>query len=195
MDATAGPSSIRFGFTDQRLPVHGGLIVGPYFLRQVGFRMAYEGTPASLKDQPHRLSSQRYRLGISGRCGLRRQHTFQGAWMASDPACGRGPRHRGGSQPIEPQSFLRRLDPTHRHRSGVSAFLGPGSTALPENAKPMAKPRLSPEDLSGRDRSPSGPAPQTRRFRRKIALPPELPGECSAGTVPLDQSCWLRLFP
>ena len=42
----------------------------------------------------------------------------------------------------------------------------PYPRSLPENLKSIAQPRLSPEDLPGRDRSPSGPAPQTRCFRR-----------------------------
>ena len=41
MDATAGPSYIRFGFTDPRLTTQGGLIVWPCFRRQVGLRAAH----------------------------------------------------------------------------------------------------------------------------------------------------------
>ena len=86
MDATAGPSSILFGFTDQRLTGHGGLIVGPRFLRRVGFRSVPEGAPPSPSDQPHRLLSQRRRLGFSGRCPLRHQHAFQGGLRTPSPS-------------------------------------------------------------------------------------------------------------
>ena len=69
MDATAGPSSIQFGFTDPRLTTQGGLIVWPHGPRQVGFRTARGGTPPSLIDHRHGLSSQRHHLAISGRSG------------------------------------------------------------------------------------------------------------------------------
>ncbi len=51
----------------------------------------------------------------------------------------------------------------------------PGS--LPENAKPAEQPQLSPEDLPGRDRSPSGPAPQTLALSEKSPYPQ--PERCS----------------
>lgn len=38
IDATDGPSSIRFGFTDQRLTAHGGMAGWSHFLRQKAFR-------------------------------------------------------------------------------------------------------------------------------------------------------------
>jgi hypothetical protein len=69
MDATAGPSSIQFGFTDPRLTTQGGLIVWPHGPRQVGFCTARGGTPPSLIDHRHGLSSQRLHLAISGRSG------------------------------------------------------------------------------------------------------------------------------
>ena len=38
IDTKDGESSIRIGFTDQRLTAHGGMIVWSHFLRQKGFR-------------------------------------------------------------------------------------------------------------------------------------------------------------
>ena len=47
----------------------------------------------------------------------------------------------------------------------------PYPRSSPENSKPVEQPQPSPENLPGRDRSPSGPAPQTRRFRRNHPTP------------------------
>ena len=42
IDGTDGPSSIRIGFTDQRLTAHGGFIVWSHFLQQSAFRKILE---------------------------------------------------------------------------------------------------------------------------------------------------------
>ena len=55
--------------------------------------------------------------------------------------------------------------------------------------------RSCPEDLPGRDRSPSGPAPQTLELSENSSYPGSVPRECQAVTVPLDQSCWLFSLP
>ena len=51
----------------------------------------------------------------------------------------------------------------------------PYPQSSPENTNPVVQPRLSPEYLPGRDRSPSGPHRRHWRFRRNCPNPGSLP--------------------
>ena len=158
MEATAGPSSIRFGFTDPCLTTQVGLIVWPHFPRQVGFRAAHGGTPPSFIDQPHRLSSPRHRLAIPERSG-----TADMALSETSPYPQSSPEF---GQPEARSAFLPRIASEvgtdlravrHRRRGAFGEIALPPEASL-ENPNPIGQLQLSPEDLLGRDRSPSGPA-------------------------------------
>ena len=86
VDATNGPSSIRIGFTDQRLTAHGGMAVWSHFLHQKGFR----GEVAKLL--PHRPTSPNaydpadIALGFLGGILSGADKLSRVAWLRSDPA-------------------------------------------------------------------------------------------------------------
>ena len=167
MEATAGPSSIRFGFTDPCLTTQVGLIVWPHFPRQVGFRAAHGGTPPSFIDQPHRLSSPRHRLAIPERSGTADIGAFgeialppelAGPWPVCGETCVPAPKT---SQVGTDLRAVRR----RRHWRFRRNRLTPGARL--SLASLWRELRSCPEGLSGGDRSLSGPAPQTLAHSEK----------------------------
>lgn len=105
VDATAGPSSIRIGFTDQRLTAYGGLVAWSHLLQQIGYRTAPREAPPPPTDQPQRLSSQRHRLGFLGGVLCGADKLSKVAWLAADPAVAEVP----GIEAVPSQSSLRRF--------------------------------------------------------------------------------------
>ena len=86
VDATDGLSSIRIGFTDQRLTAHGGLIVWSHFLQQIGFRAALEQRLPHQPTSPNAYLPSDIALGFLGGVLCGADKLSRVAWMASDPA-------------------------------------------------------------------------------------------------------------
>ena len=86
IDATDGSSSIRIGFTDQRLTAHGGLIVWSHFLQQIGFRAALEKRLPHQPTSPNAYRPSDIALGFLGGVLCGADKLSRVAWMASDPA-------------------------------------------------------------------------------------------------------------
>ena len=86
IDATGGPSSIRIGFTDQRLTAHGGLIVWSHFLQQSAFRKALESHLPHQPTSPNAYLPSDIALGFLGGVLSGADKLSRVAWMASDPA-------------------------------------------------------------------------------------------------------------
>ncbi len=103
--------------------------------------------------QEYGCSVHRYRrrLVLSGRYPLRRQHAFQGG--LDDLRSSYNPGYRPRTSPVGTD-----LRAVRRRRRGPSGEIALPPEASLENPNPIVQPRLSPEDLLGRDRSPSGPA-------------------------------------
>ena len=66
IDATGGPSSIRIGFTDQRLSAHGGLILWSHFLQQSAFRKVLESHLPHQPTSPNAYVPTDIALGFVG---------------------------------------------------------------------------------------------------------------------------------
>jgi hypothetical protein len=86
VEATDGPTSIRIGFTDQRLTAHRGLIMWSHFLQQAGFRAALEKRLPHQPTSPNAYRPSDIALGFLGGvlCGADKLSRVAG--MASDPA-------------------------------------------------------------------------------------------------------------
>ena len=177
MDATAGPSSIRFGLTDPRLTTQDGLIVWPHFPRQVGFRTAQGGTPPSLIDHRHGLSSQRHHLAISGRSG-----TVDAALSEKSP-------YPGGAQARLSVPKDSEMSPKEPPGQGpISERSGTADMALSEKSP---YPRSVPENANLIVLHPEA----SLRIPTSSLYTQKRPGECQAETVSWEPSCWLRHLP
>src|SRR4030095_13785171 len=66
IDATGGPSSIRIGFTDQRLSAHGGVGVGSHCLRRKHFRKELEQRLPHRPCSPNAYQPSDIALGFVG---------------------------------------------------------------------------------------------------------------------------------
>jgi hypothetical protein len=86
IDATGGPSSIRIGFTDQRLTARGGLIVWSHFLQQSAFRKVLERHLPHQPTSPNAYLPTDIALGFLGGVLSGADKLSRVAWMASDPA-------------------------------------------------------------------------------------------------------------
>lgn len=86
IDATGGSSSIRIGFTDQRLTAHGGLIVWSHFLQQSAFRKVLESHLPHQPTSPNAYRPTDIALGFLGGVLSGADKLSRVAWMASDPA-------------------------------------------------------------------------------------------------------------
>jgi hypothetical protein len=81
-----GPSSIRIGFTDQRLTAHGGLIVWSHFLQRLGFRNALAKLLPHHPSSPNAYTPSDTALGLLGGILCGADKLSRVAWLASDPA-------------------------------------------------------------------------------------------------------------
>lgn len=86
VDATGGASSIRIGFTDQRLTAHGGLIVWSHFLQQSAFRKVLESYLPHQPTSPNAYLPTDIALGFLGGVLSGADKLSRVAWLASDPA-------------------------------------------------------------------------------------------------------------
>ena len=86
IDGTDGPSSIRIGFTDQRLTAHGGFIVGSHFHQQSAFRKILEKHQPLQPTSPNAYRPTNIALGFLGGVLGGANKLSRVAWMASDPA-------------------------------------------------------------------------------------------------------------
>lgn len=83
---TGGVSSIRIGFTDQRLTAHGGLVVWSHFLRQTSFRKVLEEHLPHRPTSPNAYLPGDIAMGFLGGILCGADKLSRVAWMASDPA-------------------------------------------------------------------------------------------------------------
>jgi Transposase DDE domain group 1 len=86
IDATGGPSSIRIGFTDQRLSAHGGMVVWSHFLRQKHFRKELEQRLPHRPCSPNAYQPSDIALGFVGGVLAGADKLSRVAWLAGDPA-------------------------------------------------------------------------------------------------------------
>ncbi len=66
IDTNAGPSSIRIGFTDQRLTAHDGMIVWSHFLQQQQFRHQFNSVLPHTPTSPNAFAPADIALGFLG---------------------------------------------------------------------------------------------------------------------------------
>lgn len=105
IDATEGPSSIRIGFTDQRLTAHGGMVVRSHFLQQKGFRRELEQRLPHRPTSPNAYVPTDIGLGFLGGILCGADKLSRVAWLAGDPAISEVP----GIEAIPSQTSLSRF--------------------------------------------------------------------------------------
>jgi hypothetical protein len=88
IDATDGPSSIRIGFTDQRLTAHGGMVVWSHFLKQKDFRRELDQRLPHRPTSPNAYLPTDIALGFLGGVLCGADKLSRVAWLAGDPAIG-----------------------------------------------------------------------------------------------------------
>ncbi len=100
---------MRIGFTDQRLTAHGELVAWSAYLEEVGLRQRLREALPHAPQNGNAYDPTDTALGfISGvLCGA--DKLARVAHLAHDPALPDGAGHRGGSQPVDPVAFLRRV--------------------------------------------------------------------------------------
>jgi hypothetical protein len=86
IDATDGPSSIRIGFTDQRLTAHGGMVVWSHFLRQKRFREELQKHLPHHPTSPNAYVPTDIALGFLGGVLCGADKLSRVAWLAGDSA-------------------------------------------------------------------------------------------------------------
>jgi DNA-directed RNA polymerase subunit N (RpoN/RPB10) len=86
LDTDHGPSSIRIGFTDQRLTPHGGLVVWSHFLHQRQFRRQLEQTLPHAPTSPNAFAPADIALGYLGGLLAGADKLSRVAWLQADPA-------------------------------------------------------------------------------------------------------------
>jgi hypothetical protein len=86
IDATEGPSSIRVGFTDQRLTAHGGMVVWCHFLEQKRFRRELEQRLPHRPTSPNAYVPTDIGLGFLGGILCGADKLSRVAWLARVPA-------------------------------------------------------------------------------------------------------------
>lgn len=86
IDATDGPSSIRIGFTDQRLSAHGGVAVWTHFLHQKDFRSVLAKALPHRPTSPNAYDPADIALGFLGGILCGADKLSRVAWLRSDPA-------------------------------------------------------------------------------------------------------------
>jgi hypothetical protein len=86
IDTTHGSSSIRIGFTDQRLTAHGGMIVWSQFLHQQQFRRQLQAVLPQAPTSPNAYVPTDIALGYLGGILAGADKLSRVAWLQSDPA-------------------------------------------------------------------------------------------------------------
>ena len=86
IDTHYGPSSIRIGFTDQRLTAHGGMIVWSHFLHQQQFRRQLQQVLPQAPTSPNAYVPTDIALGYLGGILAGADKLSRVAWLQSDPA-------------------------------------------------------------------------------------------------------------
>jgi hypothetical protein len=86
IDTKDGSSSIRIGFTDQRLTAHGGLAVWTHFLREKGFRKKLGEHLPHQPTSPNAYDPVDIGLGFMGGILCGADKLSRVAWLQSDPA-------------------------------------------------------------------------------------------------------------
>jgi len=86
IDGSNGLSSIRIGFTDQRLTAHGGMVVWSHFLQQYGFRQVLERHLPHQPTSPNAYRPTDIALGFLGGILSGADKLSRVSWLASDPA-------------------------------------------------------------------------------------------------------------
>ena len=86
IDTKNTTSSIRIGFTDQRLTAHGGLILWSHFLHQQGFRKQLRAVLPHCPSSPNAYDPSRVALGYMGGILCGADKLSRVAWLQSDAA-------------------------------------------------------------------------------------------------------------
>jgi len=86
LDTKDGLSSIRIGFTDQRLTAHGGMIVWSHFLHQQQFRRQLQEALPHAPTSPNAYDPADIALGYLGGILAGADKLSRVAWLQSDPA-------------------------------------------------------------------------------------------------------------
>jgi hypothetical protein len=86
IDTDHGSSSIRIGFTDQRLTAHGGMIVWSHFLHQQRFRQQLDQLLPHAPTSPNAYAPADIALGYLGGILTGADKLSRVAWLQSDPA-------------------------------------------------------------------------------------------------------------
>jgi hypothetical protein len=86
IDTKDAISSIRIGFTDQRLTAHGGMIVWSHFLQQKGFRRQLQECLPHCPTSPNAYDPTDVALGYVGGILCGADKLSRVAWLQSDPA-------------------------------------------------------------------------------------------------------------
>ena len=86
ISTSGGPSSIRIGFTDQRLTAHGGMVVWSHFLQRHGFREVLSNLLPHSPSSPNAFTPSDTALGLLGGIISGADKLSRVAWLASDPA-------------------------------------------------------------------------------------------------------------
>jgi len=103
IDTNAGPSSIRIGFTDQRLTAHGGMIVWSHFLQQQQFRHQLNSVLPHTPTSPNAFAPADIALGFLARA----DKLFPCGVVAKRSGRGRGLGHRSGDESVHAEPLLR----------------------------------------------------------------------------------------
>ena len=86
IDAKDNTTSIRIGFTDQRLTAHGGMIVWSHFLHQQGFRKQLRAVLPHCPSSPNAYDLSDVALGYMGGILCGADKLSRVAWLQSDAA-------------------------------------------------------------------------------------------------------------
>jgi hypothetical protein len=86
VDTKAGVSSIRIGFTDQRLTAYGGMAVWSHFLRQKNLRQQLRQVLPHEPSSPNAYDPSDVALGFMGGILSGADKLSRVAWLQSDPA-------------------------------------------------------------------------------------------------------------
>jgi DNA-directed RNA polymerase subunit N (RpoN/RPB10) len=132
LDTHHGRSSIRIGFTDQRLTAHGGLIVWSQFLQQQQFRRQLEQALPHVPTSPNAFAPADIALGYLGGVLSGADKLSRVAWLQADPAVA----EVLGIEAVPSQSTLSRFFGVFDQRasSALSALHTHAVFALPSRA-------------------------------------------------------------
>jgi DNA-directed RNA polymerase subunit N (RpoN/RPB10) len=129
IDTHQGSSSIRIGFTDQRLTAHGGLALWSQFLHQQNFRQQLQQALPHAPSSPNAFAPTDIALGYLGGVLSGADKLSRVAWLQADPAVA----EVLGIEAVPSQSTLSRFFAvfTQRTASALSALHTRAVFALP----------------------------------------------------------------